>query len=133
MLTRVLAVSVALLAAIVVYQHTQIRQLRADLADAQMHVVQARSMVADWMEGTGVEIQRTIVWLSDFYKSEDGLQRPDGSWIGGHPDVEGIRVWVFDVYLRRRLKGDSEEQARRAVEDGIKQSDEWRAKHRANS
>jgi hypothetical protein len=40
-------------------------------------------------------------------------------------------MWVFDVYLRNRLKGQSEEQARRSVEDAIKQSDEWRTKHRA--
>jgi len=44
----------------------------------------------------------------------------------------GISVWVFDVYLRDRLKGHSEDQARRSVEDAIKQSDEWREKHRSS-
>ena len=57
----------------------------------------------------------------------------EGLWISGHPDFEGISTWVFDVYLRHRLKGESEEQARRAIEDAITQSDEWRAKHRAAS
>src|SRR5262245_1361287 len=110
MLTRILAVAAALLAALVVHQYSRIGQLNAQLADAQTQAVgQARVIVTNSLEGSGPEIQRTLEWLNDFYKSRDGLQRPNGLWIANHPDWEGISVWVFDVYLRHRLKGDSEE------------------------
>ena len=68
-------------------------------------------------------------WLHDFYKSPEGLNRPEGLWIDGHPDFEGLSGWIFDVYLRRRLLGDTEEQARAAIETAIKGSDEYRRRH----
>jgi len=132
MLTRVLAVAAALLAAFVIHQHNQIGQLQAQVAEAQTQAVQrARNIASDSMEGQTAEIQRAMKWLDDFYKAPDGLQRPEGLWIGGHPDYEGLSTWVFEVYLRNRLRGMSEEQARQSVEKMIKQSDEWRVKHRA--
>jgi hypothetical protein len=132
MLTRFLAVATALLAVLVIHQYTTIGELRGQVTAAETRATaQARSAVADSMEGQGPEIQRAMTWLNDFYKSPDGLQRPEGLWIHDHPDYEGLSVWIFDVYLRRRLKGDTEEQARQAIETTVKQSDEWRAKHRA--
>jgi hypothetical protein len=134
MLTRILAVAAALLAALVIHQYNQIGQLNAQIADMQAQAVtRARAVVADSMEGTGAEVQRTLSWLNDFYKSPDGLQRKDGLWLGNRPDWEGISVWVFDVYLRNRLKGLTEEQARQAIEKQIKGSDEWKQKHRTQS
>jgi hypothetical protein len=130
MLTRILAVATALLAALVVHQYNRIGDLRLQLAAAETSTtLQARALAADSMEGQGAEIQRAIAWLDDFYKSPEGLQRSEGLWIRGHPDFEGISVWVFDVYLRHRLRGEAEEQARQAVVDAIRQSDEWRTKH----
>ena len=130
MLTRILAVATALLAALVIHQYSRIGDFRLELADAQTNaVVQARLSLVNSMEGQGPEMQRAMTWLNDFYKAPDGLQRPEGLWIGAHPDFEGLSVWVFDLYLRHRLKGEPEEQARQAVIDAIKQSDEWRAKH----
>jgi hypothetical protein len=132
MLTRILAVVSALLVALVVHQYNQIGQLRADVSAAQTRAVaQARAIVADSIEGQAPEIQRTMTWLNDFYKAQDGLRRPEGLWIEGHPDYVGLSYWVFDVYFRRRLKGDTEDQARQAVESALRQSEEWRAKHRA--
>lgn len=134
MLTRVLAVSTALLAVFVIHQYTTIGELRNQVTAAQTRAAeQARSAVADSMDGQGPEIQRAMTWLNDFYKSPDGLQRPEGLWIHDHPDYEGLSVWIFDVYLRRRLKGDTEEQARQAIEKTVKQSEEWRTKHRSAS
>jgi hypothetical protein len=134
MLTRILAVATALMAALVIHQYNQIGQLRAEIDDAQKQaVVRARHIVADSMEGQHGEVQRTMTWLNDFYKSPDGLQRSEGLWIAGHPDYEGISTWVFEVFLRNRLKGQTEEQARQAIETAIKGSEEWRAKHRAKS
>jgi hypothetical protein len=134
MLTRVLAVSTALLAALVIHQYSTISQLRSDVVAAQTRALaDARASVADSLEGQGDEVQRVMMWLNDFYKSADGLQRPEGLWLSGRPDFQGISVWVFDVYLRRRLRGDTEDQARKVVETAIKESDEWRVKHAARS
>ena len=130
MMTRVLAVATALVAAFAVHQYNTIGQLRNELTTAEARfAAQARSMVAESMEGQGAEIQRVMKWLNDFYQSSDGLQRPEGLWIDGHPDYEGLSVWVFDVYLRRRLQGDTEEQARAAIVSAIRDSAEWKQKH----
>jgi hypothetical protein len=131
MLTRSLAVATALLSALVLYEYNRIGQLRAEVARAQARsVADARALTAKSMEGQGPEIHRVMVWLHDFYRSPEGLRRPDGLWIDGHPDFEGLSAWVFEVYLRSRLKGLTEEQAREAIVNAIRQSDEWRAKHR---
>ena len=131
MLTRSLAVATALLSALVLYEYNRIGHLRADLARAQARsVADARALAAASMEGQAPEIQRAMVWLHDFYRSPEGLRRPEGLWIEGHPDFEGLSAWVFEVYLRSRLKGLTEEQAREAIVNAIRQSDEWRAKHR---
>lgn len=130
MLTRILAVATALLAALVIHQYNQIGQLRTEIADAHAQAIaQARQITADSMEGQGAEVKRVMSWLNGFYKSPDGLQRSEGLWINGSPDYEGIGFWVFEIYLRNRLKGMSEEQARLSVETALKQSDEWRTKH----
>jgi hypothetical protein len=131
MLTRVLAVATALLAAFVIHQHNQIGQLQAQVVDAQTQAVQrARNIVSESLEGQTTEIQRVMKWLNGFYQAPEGLQRREGLWIDGHPDYEGLSTWVFEVYLRNRLRGLTEEQARASVEKMIRQSDEWRTKHR---
>jgi hypothetical protein len=131
MLTRSLAVATALLSALVLYEYNRIGQLRAEAARAQARsVAEARALAAASMEGQSDEIRRTMLWLHDFYRSAEGLRRPDGLWIDGHPDFEGLSAWVFEVYLKSRLKGLTEDQAREAIVNAIRRSDEWRAKHR---
>jgi len=134
MLTKALAVVTALLAVLVIHQYNQIGDLRAQVIDTEKRAVaQARSITADSMDGTDAEIVRTTSWLNQLYKAADGLQRPDGVWKDGQPDYEGLGHWVFDVYLRDRLRGKTEDEARKDIEDQIKGSDEWRTKHRAKS
>jgi hypothetical protein len=131
MLTRIFAVATTLLALLVIHQYNRIAELRTELADTRQHAVtDARASVTDTMEGQGAEMRRAIQWLHEFYRSPDGLQRSEGLWIDGHPDYEGIGYWIFGVYLRDRLQGKSESEARRAVEDGIRQSEEWHLKHK---
>jgi hypothetical protein len=130
MLTRALTLAVLALGTLVVYQYRQIGELRTELTETQKNVLEARSMVADSMQGESEEIQRVLAWLNDFYKSPEGLQRPNGLCIDGQPDYVGIGTWAFDIYVRSRLKGLSEEEARRTIESAIKQSAEWRARHR---
>lgn len=129
--TRILAVAAAVLAAFAFNQYNAVKQLRSDVAASEARVVtKSRSITAESMQGQGAEVQRVMQWLHDFYKSADGLRRPEGLWIDGHPDFEGLSVWVFDVYVRRRLQGDTEAEARAAIEAAIKQSEEWKTKHR---
>jgi hypothetical protein len=131
MVTRILAVVSALLVALVIHQYSQIGQLRAEVANAEQRgAMHARSELIDSLSGQGEEIQRTMTWLNAYYQSAEGLQRPQGLWIHDHPDWEGLGVWVFSVYLPHRIKGDNEDQARQAVVDAIKQSEEWQVKHR---
>jgi len=130
MLTRVLAVAAVILAATSVHFYSQNKQLRAQLADEQAHVLErAQHLTAASMEGEGAEIQRVMMWLDAFYKSPDGLQRPEGLWINGHPDYVGISAWIFDVYLRNRLNGLTEAEAEARVTAAIVKSEEWRTKH----
>ncbi len=130
MLTRILAVTTAILAAFALTQFNTNGQLRDQIAQSEARAVtQARSLTADSMPGQSAEVQRVTKWLHEFYKSPEGLRRPEGLWIDGHPDYEGMGFWIFDVYVRRRLQGDTEEQARAAIETAIKDTQEWKAKH----
>ena len=100
MLTRILAVATALLAALVVHQYNRIGDLRLQVAEAQTTAgLQARVLAADSMEGQGADVQRAMEWLNDFYKSADGLQRSEGLWIRDHPDFEGIGTWRSIVFV----------------------------------
>ncbi len=83
------------------------------------------------LQGRREEMVRAAQWLEDFYRSPDGLQRPDGLWLPDRhqTDVEALGVWIFDVYLNARITGATEEQARQTVVDAIRGTDEWRRKH----
>jgi hypothetical protein len=67
--------------------------------------------------------------LHAFYQAPNGLQRPNGLWIDGHPDWEGIGAWIFDVYLKGRMAGLSREDARALYVNAIQQSEEYRRLH----
>jgi hypothetical protein len=75
------------------------------------------------------EMMKALEVLQAFYQAREGLQRPDGLWIDGHPDYEGIGTWVFDVYFGQRLTGRSPEEAAAEVRRQIEASDEWKTKH----
>ena len=44
-------------------------------------------------------------------------------------DAEAIGTWVLDVYLKARIAGATDAEARQTIADNIKGSDEWRRKH----
>ncbi len=131
MATRILAVSTVLLAALLLHQYSTTSDLRAQVAAARTQAVaEARASVIESLAGRGPELQRAMAWLDTYYRSPEGLQRAQGLWIDNHPDYDAIGVWIFDVYLRHRLAGETEEQSRQAIAEAIQQTDEWRAKHR---
>jgi hypothetical protein len=75
------------------------------------------------------EMARAAKWLNDWYAAPEGLQRANGLSIDGHLDYDGLAAWLFNGYLRERLNGANEEEARRRVLEQIRLSDEWRVKH----
>ena len=132
MATRILAVSTVLLAALLLHQYSRMSDLRAQLATARTQAADdTRRSIVESLATRGAEFQRAMQWLDGYYRSADGLRRPQGIWIDGRPDYEAISVWIMDVYLGHRLSGDTEEQARQAIADAIRQTDEWRVKHRS--
>jgi hypothetical protein len=109
MAVRILVVVTVILAALSIQEYLQIQSLRRELDGTQARAAaSARAAVADW---------------------PDGLQRPQGLWIDGHPDYTAISTWIFGVYMANRLRGKTDEQAKQAVTNEIRQSDEWRLKH----
>lgn len=81
------------------------------------------------------EMMRAGEQLHHYYRSAEGLQRPDGLWKPAtptaiaQPDWEGIGAWLFDVYLQARVSGKTATEAMGAVIAQIRQSQEWRDKH----
>jgi len=130
MAVRILVVVAVIFAAFSAQEYGQIQSLRRDLDLAQTRATtNARTAVADWLGGQVTENDHAIEWLHNYYKAADGLQRPQGLWIDGHPDYTGISTWILGMYMSNRLKGQTEAQARQSVENAIRQSDEWRSKH----
>lgn len=81
------------------------------------------------------EMMRAGQALHFYYRSHEGLQRPDGLWKPAagseiaQPDWEGIGAWLFDVYLKARVAGKDATEATELVRSQIRQSEEWRQKH----
>ena len=76
------------------------------------------------------EFLRTLHRLDVFYKSWNGLQRPNGLSRNGAPDFEGIAAWVFGSYLNSRLAGRAPEESWDQVIAQIASSVEWRTRER---
>ncbi len=58
---------------------------------------------------------------------------PDGLWgaTTKQVDTEAIGTWILDVYLKARVSGMSDAEARQRIADAIRGSDEWRRAHAA--
>ncbi len=128
--TRILSVAVALSVMLATYQCGRIRYLQSRMeAERAAAGQQVKKMALESLKNRRADLARTGMWLHTFYQSPEGLQRPQGLWIDGHPDFDGIAAWLLDVYLNERVAGASEEKARQTVIDAIRQTDEWRRKH----
>lgn len=132
-LNTLLAIVVLVLLGVIAWQGMRINGLDADLQQAQRSLETAvERMAGERIKNLRREEMVAVVqWLDDFYRAPEGLQRPDGLWRADvrRPDGEAIGVWVLDVYLQSRLAGKSDADARQAVVDQIKSTDEWRQKH----
>jgi hypothetical protein len=129
----VLTLVIVILLGQVVWQYRRIGSLKSELLESQ----HALAGSVDRLAGDRLkslrreELADMVQWLDDFYRSQEGLQRPTGLWRpdANRPDSEAIAVWVLDVYLQARMSGKSDSEARDAVAAEIKSTDEWRKKH----
>ena len=127
---RAWLVAVVVLAIINVSQFMTNQNLRSDYVALRAQIERrAVALVADRLQALRHDVIAAGYSLHAFYQSADGLARPEGLWIKGQPDFEGIGAWVLDVYLGARLTGATDEEARQKMVDGIKRSDDWRQKH----
>jgi hypothetical protein len=131
-LNTILAVVVLVVLGYAAWQAMQISALRAELVQSQRALEsRVESIAIEKLNFRREEMVATVQWLDEFYRSPDGLQRPGGlvNPASNRVDGEAIGVWVLDVYLKARIEGASEEEARRRVADNITGTDEWRRKH----
>jgi hypothetical protein len=127
-----LAIVILILLGQIAYQEMRISGLKADVDQARRNLeTQAEKLAIDKMQGHREEMVGVVAFVDDLYRSADGLQRPGGLY---NPqaqavDAEAIGTWVLDVYLKARIAGRSDAEARQAIADAIKGSEEWRRKH----
>jgi hypothetical protein len=129
----VLALAVLALLVLAAWQAMRVSALTAGLAQAERALDGSVARLAsDRLTSLRrEELVGAIEWLDEFYRSADGLQRPNGLWRpeANQPDAEAIGVWILDVYLQARMTGAADAEARQVVMDQITGTDEWRRKH----
>jgi len=131
-LKAVLVSVIVILLGQVVWQMWRIERLKNEIGFTNRHLEErAGELAAERLHGHREDIVRASQWLHEFYGSADGLRRPEGLWLAQQrqPDFEALGAWVFDVYLNARVNGASDADARQAVVDAIKGTDEWRRVH----
>jgi hypothetical protein len=133
-MTVIVTIVIVILLGQIAREERIVHRLKGELATAQQEMDQRATKLAnERLQGHREDIVRAARWLQEFYQSDDGLRRADGLWLAGQHqvDAEAIGAWLFDVYLSARIAGQSDEAARQAVSDAIRNTDEWRLAHRA--
>ncbi len=116
------------------WQSMRISGLRAEVEQTRRELTtRVERQALEKLQERREDLVAAVAWVDEFYRSPDGLQRPDGLWLADAKriDAEAIGTWVLDVYLKARLAGATDAEARQAITDNIKGSDEWRRKHPA--
>lgn len=126
-----LALVILMLLGQAAWQAMRMSALRAELDQSQRALeTRVEALAAEKLKFRREEMAAIVAWLDEFYRSKDGLQRPGGLVNAeSRPDGEAIGVWILDVYLKARIEGATEDEARQRVMDNIKGTDEWRKKH----
>ena len=128
----VLALLVLVLLGLAAWQAMRVSAVKAELQQAQRDLeTRVERLAAEKLKMRREDTVAAVQWLDEFYRAPEGLQRPSGLWRAdiNRPDAEAIGVWVLDVYLQSRIGGASDAEARKAIEDAIRGSDEWKQKH----
>ena len=127
-----MALVILLLLGQMAWQQMRIGSLKADLEQSQRELTtKVERLALEKVQTHREEVVTAVAFVDELYRSADGLQRPGGLYIpdAHRVDAEAIGTWVLDVYMRARIEGKSDEEARQLIADAIKGSDEWRRKH----
>ena len=127
-----LAIVILILLGQIAYQEMRISSLKAELGQAQRSLAaEAEKLALDKMQSRREDMVGVVAFVDDLYRSKEGLQRPAGLYNpdAQRVDAEAIGTWVLDVYLKARIEGKSDAEARQAIANAIKGSDEWHRKH----
>lgn len=127
-----LAIVVLILLGQIAYQEMRISGLKADVDQTKRDLEsRVEKMALDKVQSRREETVAAVGFVDELYRSTDGLQRPGGLYNAEaqRVDAEAIGTWVLDVYLKARIEGKSDAEARQSISDAIKGSDEWKRKH----
>ena len=116
------------------WQGMRISGLEAEVDQARRDLnTRVERMALEKLQERREDLVAAVAFVDEFYRSPEGLQRPEGLWLAESRkiDAEAIGTWVLDVYLRARIAGATDAEARQTIADNIKGSDEWRRKHPA--
>ena len=114
------------------WQGMRISGLKAEVDQARRELnTRVERMALEKLQERREDLVAAVAFVDDFYRSPEGLQSPEGLWQAEAKkvDAEAIGTWVLDVYLKARIAGATDAEARQAIADNIKGSDEWRRKH----
>lgn len=134
LVTSVLILVIVALVGQVYWQTRRISQLQESMQFQQTQFEQqAGKLAGEKLKGFRSDVMQAAQWLHNYYKSDEGLKRPDGLWRGDQkqPDFEAFGAWVIDVYLNARVEGKTDEEAKQLIRDAIQGSDEWKRVHAA--
>jgi hypothetical protein len=131
-LNTVLAIALLLALLEVTWQEMRIGSLKAEIEQTKRDLTaQVAKLANEKIQSRREDVVAAVAFVDDLYRSADGLQRPGGLYMpeANKVDAEAIGTWILDVYLKARIDGKSDAEARQAIADSIKGSDEWRRKH----
>lgn len=114
------------------WQAMRISALKAEVDQSQRALEnRADRLAVEKLAFPREELASTVQWLDEFYRAQDGLQRPGGLVNASTSQIDGeaIGAWVLDVYLKARIEGATPDEARQRVAENIRGTDEWRRKH----
>ena len=127
-----MAIAILLMVGQLAWQQMRISSLKADLEQSHRELTnKVEKLANDKVQSHREELVAAVAFVDDLYRSADGLQRPGGlySTDAQKVDAEAIGTWILDVYLKARIEGKTDAEARQSIADAIKGSDEWRRKH----
>jgi len=127
-----MALVILLMLGQLVWQQMRISSLKAERDQSARELTsKVERLAMDKMQSHREEMVAAVAFVDDLYRSTDGLQRPGGLYSpdAHRVDAEAIGTWILDVYMKARIQGKSDAEARQSIADAIKGSDEWRRKH----
>jgi hypothetical protein len=129
-----MAIVILLMLGQLAWQQMRISSLKADIEQSHRELTyKVTALANEKIQGHREELVAAVAFVDDLYRSPDGLQRPAGLYNpdAGNVDAEAIGTWILDVYMKARIGGQSDADARQSIANAIKGSDEWRRKHAA--